>query len=69
MNETPRCPFKVGDLVRFKPSARTQGLYQDVEAFGLKIGEVSQIAFIKDDTYLYFDGERGGWPWNEFEAI
>lgn len=68
MKDVPPCPFKVGEVVRFKPSERTLGLYQDVEAFGLKVDEVARIAFIKDGTYLYFEGDRGGWPWNEFEA-
>ena len=67
MNNTIKCPFNVGDKVRFCPSSRTRGLYQDLESFGLKVGEVSTIREIKDDTYLYFDGGIGGMPWNEFE--
>lgn len=25
------------------------------------------IRKIVDDYYLYFDNNRGGWPWNEFK--
>jgi hypothetical protein len=60
------CPFKAGDHVRFTPSDRTKGLYQDIERFGVKENEVVEIKSIKDDVYLYFDSGKGGWPWNEF---
>lgn len=63
------CPFRVGDLVRFVPSARTRGLYQNIEETrGVKLDEVNAIREIREGTYLYFDGGRGGWPWNEFET-
>jgi very-short-patch-repair endonuclease len=60
------CAFTVGDQVRFSPSARTRGLYQDIERFGVRIGNVYKILEIKDGMYLYFDSGVGGWPWNEF---
>jgi hypothetical protein len=62
------CPFKIGDRVRFVPGPRTRGLYQDVEAFGVSIGEVREVVRIKDDTYLHLEGGAGGWPWTEFES-
>jgi len=37
------CPFKVGDYVRFTPSKRTSGLYQNIERFGVSLGDVCQI--------------------------
>jgi len=61
-----KCPFKVGDKVRFTPSKRTIGLYQNIERFGVLAGEVLTITEIKDGTYLYFSSNKGGWPWNEF---
>ncbi|MHB1381616.1 MAG: hypothetical protein ACYCXJ_05275 [Thermoleophilia bacterium] len=64
-----KCPFSVGDLVRFTPSNRTRGLYQDIERFGLKEGQVARIAEIHDGTYLFFDKEVGGFPWNEFTLV
>jgi len=67
MNET--CPYDVGDMVRFTPSERTKGLYQDVERFGLAIGEEAVIREIRDDVYLYFDDEAGGFAWNEFSLV
>jgi hypothetical protein len=63
-----KCPFKIGDTVRFTPSERTKGLYQDIERFGLKVNEERQITNIKEDTYLYFQ-EAGGMPWNEFTLV
>jgi len=37
------CPFNVGDHVRFTPSQRTSGLYQDIERFGVAVGKVYQL--------------------------
>lgn len=66
MSQSAVCPYKVGDLVGFCPSERTRGHYQDVEGFGLRVGEVAEIKSIKDGIYLYFE-QGGGWPWTEFE--
>ena len=60
------CPFKIGDCVRFTPSKRTIGWYQDIERFGVKIGETLEIERIKDDKYLYFESDKGGWHWEDF---
>lgn len=65
-DKTQACPFRVGDRVRFTPSERTRGLYQDIRSFGIGIGEEVIIREIKDGVYLYFDNDTGGWPWNEF---
>ena len=62
-DDSTECPFAIGDWVRFSPSARTLALYQDVEAFGVKIGEAVQITEIRDGCYLYFasgGGQRTG---------
>jgi hypothetical protein len=66
MKHSPKCPFKPGDFVRFSPSERTRNHYQDVEAFGIKIGQVMRIETIKDEVYVIFAGHTEGWPWNEF---
>lgn len=66
---TQKCPFHVGDTVRFVPNSRTMMLYQDVSGFGIRPGEVAKIVCIKDDTYLYFENGAGGWPWNEFKLV
>ena len=52
----------------FTPSERTRGHYQDIEAFGVAIGQELAIAEIRDGMYLYFEGGVGGWPWNEFSV-
>lgn len=67
-NQPQECPYVVGDVVRFCPSERTRGHYQDVERFGLKVGEEAKIKSIEDGIYLKFD-EGGGWPWTEFELV
>ena len=70
MTEKPiSCPFAVGDWVKFAPSERTRGHYQDIESFGVPVGAVLPIAEIREDCYLYFASGIGGWPWNEFTAV
>ena len=64
-----KCPYVVGDVVRFTPSERTCGLYQNMERFGLKIGQVATIAEVRDGMYLYFAEGAGGFPWNEFTPV
>jgi hypothetical protein len=64
-----QCPWSIGDFVRFTPTERTQGQYQDIERFGVKIGQELEIKKVKNGVYLYFESEAGGWPWNEFTLI
>lgn len=64
-----KCPYNIGDRVRFTPSKRTKGLYQDIERFGLKPNQVAIIREIRDGVYLYFDDGKGGFPWNEFSSV
>jgi hypothetical protein len=64
-----QCLFSAGDVVRFTPSERTRGIYQDIESFGVKLNQELKIKKIVDDTYLYFDNDVGGWPWNEFTLV
>jgi hypothetical protein len=64
-----KCPFSVGDFVRFTPSERTRGLYQNVDRFGIKVGQEGEIKDIRDGGYLYFENRDGGWPWNEFTLV
>jgi len=67
--EQVACPFSIGDKVRFTPSQRTKGLYQNIEGFGVRIGEKCFIKEIREGMYLYFEGSAGGRPWNEFTKI
>lgn len=71
MNEdtTTGCPFSIGDIVKFNPCERTRGWYQNIELFGVKIGQELEIVRIKENVYLYFENDAGGWPWNEFELV
>lgn len=66
---TNRCPYKVGDVVRFTPSERTKGLYQDIERFGMGVGEEAIIRDVREGVYLYFDHGAGGFPWNEYTLV
>ena len=63
------CPYDVGDVVRFTPSERTKGLYQNIERFGLSEGGEATVREIRDGVYLYFDDDAGGFPWNEFSLV
>lgn len=66
--ETKKCPYKVGDRVKFVPGERTIGWHQTtMERQGLQAGYVGIIREIKDDTYIYLDGEKGGFPWTDFQ--
>jgi hypothetical protein len=69
MMEKPKCPFSIGDTVHFTPCERTRGLYQDIESLGVRLNEELQIKNIVDETYLYFENDAGGWPWNEFTLV
>jgi len=62
------CPFSIGEPVVFTPSARTRGLYQDIERFGMDEGKTYVVREIRDDMYIYTDNGAGGWPWTEFSA-
>jgi hypothetical protein len=63
------CPFQVGEMVRFNPSERTLGHYQDIASLGIEPGEAMPVAEIRGGCYLYFAGGVGGWPWTEFVAV
>ena len=67
--EASKCPFKVGDMVKFTPSSRTRGHYQNVEQLtGLKANDVGKITEIRGGIYLDLDNGRGGFPWEEFSS-
>ena len=66
-NKSQQCSFAVGQQVRFTPSARTKGQYQNIERFGLIEDQVYKITEIREGVYLYFH-EGGGWPVTEFQA-
>ncbi len=46
------CSYKVGDKVKFKPSERKRGLYQDIDSFGISIGEVITVGEIIEHPLL-----------------
>jgi len=66
-----KCPFKLGDKVKFVPSERTKGWHQhSFERLGLKPGQVGQIEEIRENTYIYIDKEKkGGFPWTDFRKV
>ncbi len=67
MNE--KCPYNIGDKVKFSPFERTERLYQNIERFGLKVCQIAIIQEIRDDVYLYFENGTGGFLWNEFTIV
>jgi hypothetical protein len=66
--EKATCPFAVGDMVTFTPSERTRGHYQDIEGFGIRVGQTLAISEVREGYYLYFAGGSGGWPWTGFTS-
>ncbi len=62
-----KCPYNIGDKVIFTPTDRTRGWYQQVfDKIGMVPGREYVIKRIKDDTYLYFENDDGGFPWTEY---
>lgn len=66
---TAPCPFAVGDIVRFTPSPRALRQTQGMTAFGVVPGQEIEIKTITDGLYLFFAGDTGGWPWNEYILV
>jgi hypothetical protein len=67
--ETSKCPFNVGDIVRFTPCTETRGLSEVIQHSGLKINETGKIGEIRGGVFLYFEDGRGGFPWKEFSPV
>jgi hypothetical protein len=65
-----KCPFKVGDVVVYKPSQRGHAL--DVMASQqLQIGEKYKISSVVDEKYVAVEGYShpgGGLYWTEFST-
>jgi hypothetical protein len=66
------CPFKVGDVVFYWPSARGWGLSaNDRPSQKLNVGEAARIAEITDGKYIVPEGYShpgGGLYWTEFST-
>jgi hypothetical protein len=46
-------PFEIGNVVRFAPSEGTRSLYQNIERFGVAIGEEAEVKSIRDNVYAW----------------
>jgi hypothetical protein len=68
-DEASKCPFKVGEMVKFTPSPDARKSSKIIELCGLEINEIAKIAEIRGGIYLYFEDGRGGFSWNEFSSI
>ena len=68
MNE--ECPFKIGDTVVYKPSARGRAACTHTDLGALEPGKRYRIAKIEEDKYLILEGFEdspgGGLFWTEF---
>ena len=66
------CPFKVGDLVMYRPSEKGAGLSANNSPWETpKAGETVKIAAITDGKYLTVEGYQhpgDGLHWSEFSA-
>jgi hypothetical protein len=67
-----KCPFKVGDLVAYRPSSRGRGLGVMTDLAALKPGNLYKITKIIDESYIVVEGFEntvaGGLYWTEFSA-
>jgi len=72
MTSQKQCPFKVGDIVVYRPTDR--GRAQDVMTASekrLQPGASYKIAAIQRDAYILVEGDThpgGGIYWTEFSA-
>lgn len=62
-------PFKIGDVVRFTPSAGFAGYRGKVVEGGIAEGFEGEISSIRDKVYLFFEEDRGGVHYSEFTLV
>ncbi len=71
--ENIKCPFNVGDTVRYNPSQRGRDLADPDEFEFLKIGNTYQVVGVVKDFYVVVEGLEdspgGGIYWTEFEEL
>jgi hypothetical protein len=76
MSRTPggaeKCPFRVGDIVYYRPSIRGQGLSaNDPPNQTPRVGEAVRIMCIANGLYVEVEGYQhpgGGVYWTEFSS-
>ena len=65
-----KCPFKVGDLVIYKPSTRGRDLIIMTDLANLVSGNEYKISRIDDENYVVVEGFENSIPsglfWSEF---
>lgn len=68
-----RCPFRVGDIVIYKPTVRGRGYIIMTDLAKLIPGEKYKIARIDDDNFVVVEGFEhspgGGLYWTEFAPL
>jgi hypothetical protein len=72
MTEPTNCPFSVGQVVRYRPSLKGEGLAANDPAWTTpKSGAAVRIAAIERGKYVVcegYDHPGGGTYWTEFSA-
>ena len=67
-----KCPFKVGDMVVYRPSNKGRGAVVMTELAALKSGNKYKIVRIDKDICIVVEGFEhaagGGLYWTEFSA-
>lgn len=67
-----KCPFKVGDIVVYRPTLHNRGHVVMTELYTLKPGTKCKIARIDDELYVvvesFENAAGGGLYWTEFSA-
>ena len=67
-----KCPFKIGDVVFYRPSNKGRGMVVMTDLAALKPGNRYKIVRIDNDVYIVIEGLEnavgGGLYWTEFSA-
>jgi hypothetical protein len=67
-----KCPFHVGDKVRFIPDDHTVGWTQHfwgTPKIRLHPGDIGVVTRIENDRDVFLDDDRGGFHWNLYELV
>lgn len=63
-----KCPYKIGDKVKFEPSEHCKGWHQEsFDRLRIYPGYIGKITKIEKDLFIFLDDNRGGFHWIEFK--
>ncbi len=70
INKQEKCPFKIGDKVKFNPSDHCKGWHQEsFKRLGIHPGYIGKVTRIEKEMFIYLDDNKGGLHWIEFKKV